>query len=93
VQALFQSEQGSDNAETVIDQFVRHRLGDQPADGGFENGRIPDAEVPLFARIVRGAVRQQDTIDRMLSEALPEEWKLERLDPVLRAVPRAPNWR
>ena len=89
VQALFQSEQGSDNAETVIDQFVRHRLGDQPADGGFENGRIPDAEVPLFARIVRGAVRQQDTIDRMLSEALPEEWKLDRLDPVLRAVLRA----
>ena len=27
VQALFQSEQGGDSAETVIDQFVRHRLG------------------------------------------------------------------
>ena len=88
VQALFQSEQGSDNAETVIDQFVRHRLGELPGTGGFEDGRIPDAEVPLFARIVRGAVRQQDTIDRMLSEALPEEWKFERLDPVLRAVLR-----
>ena len=28
VQALFQAEQGSTNAETVIDEFVRHRLGD-----------------------------------------------------------------
>jgi N utilization substance protein B len=89
VQALFQSEQGVDNPETVIDQFVRHRLGELAGTGGFEDGRVPDAEVPLFARIVRAAVRQQDTIDRMLSEALPVEWKLERLDPVLRALLRA----
>ena len=53
VQALFQSEQGSDNPEAVIDQFVRHRLGELPGGtGGFEDGRVPDAEVPLFARIV-----------------------------------------
>jgi transcription antitermination protein NusB len=89
VQALFQSEQGADNPEAVIDQFVRHRLGERPGNGGFEDGRVPDAEVPLFARIVRGAVRQQDTIDRMLTEALPSDWRLERLDPVLRALLRA----
>jgi len=89
VQALFQSEQGPENPETVIDQFVRHRLGELPGSGGFEDGRVPDAEVPLFARIVRAAVRQQDTIDRMLSEALPADWPLARLDPVLRALMRA----
>ena len=89
VQALFQSEQGPENPETVIDQFVRHRLGELPGLGGFEDGRIPDAEVPLFGRIVRSAVQQQDTIDRMLVEALPEDWPLARLDPVLRAVLRA----
>ena len=71
VQALFQSEQAQDNPETVIDQFVRHRLGELPGTGGFEDGRVPDADVPLFARIVRAAVTQQDTIDRMLAEALP----------------------
>ncbi len=27
VQALFQAEPAGDNPETVIDQFVRHRLG------------------------------------------------------------------
>ena len=89
VQALFQSEQGSENAEAVIDQFVRHRLGELPGSGGFEEGRIPEAEVPLFARIVRAAVQQQDTIDRMLAEALPAEWPLARIDPVLRALMRA----
>jgi transcription antitermination protein NusB len=89
VQALFQSEQSSDNAETVIDQFVRHRLGELPGTDGFEDGRIPDAEVPLFARIVRAAVRQQDTIDAMLAKSLPADWPLGRIDPVLRALLRA----
>ena len=89
MQALFQSEQAQDNPETVIDQFVRHRLGELPGTGGFEDGRVPDAEVPLFARIVRAAVAQQDTIDRMLAEALPADWPLARIDPVLRALMRA----
>lgn len=89
VQALFQSEQGQENPETVIDQFVRHRLGETVGDQGYEDGRIPDAEVPLFAKIVRAAVRQQDTIDAMLAEALPSDWPLSRIDPVLRALLRA----
>ena len=89
VQALFQTEQAQTSAETVIDEFVRHRLGILPGGGGFEDGRVPEAEVPLFARIVRAAVTQQETIDRMLAEALPAEWPLARLDPVLRALLRA----
>lgn len=89
VQALFQSEQAQDNPESVIDQFVRHRLGELPGTGGFEEGRAPDALAPLFARIVRAVVAQQDTLDRMLAESLPVEWPLARIDPVLRAVMRA----
>lgn len=89
VQALFQSEQAQENPETVIDQFVRHRLGETPSEHGYDEGRIPDAEVPLFASIVRASVRQQETIDRMLAEALPADWPLARIDPVLRALLRA----
>jgi N utilization substance protein B len=89
VQALFQSEQGPDNPETVIDQFVRHRLGELPGTGGFEEGRVPDAHVELFGQIVRMAVRRQGEVDRLLVEALPAEWPLARLDPVLRALLRA----
>ncbi len=89
VQALFQSEQGPENPEAVIDQFIRHRLGELPGTGGYEEGRVPDAHVPLFTRIVRTAVQQQQALDVMLVEALPAEWPLSRLDPVLRALLRA----
>ena len=86
---MFQSEQAQENPETVIDQFVRHRLGETAAEHGYEDGRIPDAEIPLFAQIVRQAVRQQDTIDVMVADALPSDWPLARIDPVLRALLRA----
>jgi N utilization substance protein B len=89
VQALFQAEQASESPETVIDQFIRHRLGELPGSGGFEDGRVPDAHVKLFGRIVRMAVERQDELDRLLAEALPPDWKLDRLDPVLRALLRA----
>ena len=91
VQALFQSEQGGATAETVIDEFVRHRLGELPGPGGggFEEGRVPDAHVPLFTRIVRTAVQQQDWLDALIAGALPSEWPMSRIDPVLRAVLRA----
>lgn len=89
VQALFQAEQGQDNPETVIDQFVRHRLGAPPDGAGFEEGLVQEAQVPLFARIVRETVRRQDMVDAKVSELLPVEWPLARLDPVLRALLRA----
>jgi N utilization substance protein B len=89
VQALFQSEQGPENPEAVIDQFLRHRLGVLPGMGGFEDGRAPDAHAKLFGRIVRVAAEKQDFLDAMLSESLPPEWPLARLDPVLRALLRA----
>jgi N utilization substance protein B len=88
VQALFQSEQAGETAETVIDQFVRHRLGASPADG-FEEGRVPDAHVPLFTSIVRTAGQQQERLDGLITGALPPEWPMPRLDPVIRALLRA----
>ena len=93
VQALFQAEQGGESAETVIDQFVRHRLGELPGrereGGGYEEGRVPDAHVKLFGRIVRETVQKQDKLDALLAESLPADWPLARLDPVLRALLRA----
>jgi transcription antitermination protein NusB len=89
-QALFQSEQGHESPEAVIEQFIRHRLGSAGGNGeAFNEGRVPDAQVPLFARIVRTAVEQQDRLDKLLAENLPPDWPLPRLDPVLRAMLRA----
>ncbi len=89
VQALFQSEQAAENAEAVIDQFVRHRLGELPGTGGYEEGRVPHAHTKLFGRIVRTAVEKQHDLDAIVADSLPEDWKLQRLDPVLRALLRA----
>jgi N utilization substance protein B len=93
VQALFQGEQAQDSAEAVIDQFVRHRLGALPGEttqsGSFNEGHVPDALVELFRQIVLTATARQEVIDRLLAETLPADWRLDRLDPVLRALLRA----
>jgi len=86
VQALYQAEQAQQSAETVIDQFIRHRLG---AAGDSDEGQLPEAQIPLFAHIVRTATLQQDTLDTLIANALPETWPMDRLDPVLRALLRA----
>lgn len=87
VQALFQCEQSGDTAETVISQFIRHRRVSSTA--SFDDGHIPDADLKLFQEIVLGVTRRQDDIDTKLSDVLPEQWPLPRLDPVLRALLRA----
>lgn len=93
VQALFQSEQSGESAEIVIDQFLRHRLGqlkgaDPVRADGFDEGRVPDADARLFGTIVRTAVARQDLLDRLIAENLPADWPFARIDPVLRAVLR-----
>ena len=89
VMALYQSEQGGETAETVIDQFIRHRLGDLPGTDGFEDGRIPEADVPLFAGLTRKTAQNGETIDAILAQHLDKDWPLPKLDPVLRALLRA----
>ena len=87
IQALFQSEQTGETTETVIDQFVRHRIG--PDAGGYEDGRVPLADVPLFAQVARGVARQSDSLDEIVAGHLAKDWTVARLDPVLRALLRA----
>ena len=89
VQALFQAEQSGDNFETVLDQFVRHRLGSVPGQQGFEDGRVEEADVPLFARILRGAATHTEDMDQLIASHLATGWAMGRLDPVLRAILRA----
>ncbi|TCH96562.1 transcription antitermination factor NusB [Roseococcus sp. SYP-B2431] len=89
VQALFQAEQSGDPIETVLDQFVRHRLGAVPGQEGFEDGRVEEADVPLFARILRGAATGTEDLDQVIASHLAAGWAMTRLDPVLRAILRA----
>ncbi|TDH61763.1 transcription antitermination factor NusB [Dankookia rubra] len=89
VQALFQSEQNNEPAEVVVSQFQRHRLGTQPGDGGFEEGRVPEADAPLFSSIVMLVARNAEAVDKTVAAHLDPSWPLGKLDPVLRALLRA----
>jgi N utilization substance protein B len=89
VQALFQAEQSGESVETVLDQFVRHRLGAAPGQEGFEDGRVEEADVPLFARVLRGAATEPGDLDQVITNHLASGWAMGRLDPVLRAILRA----
>jgi transcription antitermination protein NusB len=89
VQALFQSEQNNEPAEAVISQFQRHRLGIQPGDGGYEEGRVPEADAPLFAAIVMLVAKDAEAVDKVVAAHLDAAWPMGKLDPVLRALLRA----
>ncbi|MGH7107322.1 MAG: transcription antitermination factor NusB [Acetobacteraceae bacterium] len=89
VQALFQSDQSGDAPESVIDEFVRHRLGPAAERNAYEEGRVPEAEIALFTRIVHAAAAGQPARDSLLTTSLPADWPLGRLDPVLLALLRA----
>lgn len=89
VQALFQSEQTGESAETVAQQFIRHRIGAGEGTEAFEEGRVPLAHVPLFEAILRAAATRSEEADAEIRAHLQKDWTLDRLDPVLRALLRA----
>jgi transcription antitermination protein NusB len=89
VQALFQSEQTGESAETVADQFIRHRIGAGDGAEGFDEGAVPLAHIPLFEAILRAAATGAEAGDAEIRAHLSRDWTLERLDPVLRAALRA----
>ncbi len=89
VQALFQSEQTGESAETVAQQFIRHRIGAGDGDGAFDDGQVPLAHIPLFEAILKAAATHAEAADAEIRAHLQRDWTLERLDPVLRALLRA----
>lgn len=85
VQALYQLELNRGlMAESVIAEFARHRLG-REIDGELYG----EADIALFAEIVRGTAADRERLDREISAVLTEDWPLPRLETVLRAILRA----
>src|SRR5262249_54078271 len=88
VQALYQIDLTGTPAQTVITEFVQHRIGrDDP-----EGEKLVTADPQLFADIVRGTMTRCADIDRLADGALSDPWTLERLEMPLRAVLRAGTW-
>lgn len=84
VQALYQIDHSSSTTGSVLEQFLSYRLGDSfDADGEVEPNRN------LFSEIVLGVADRQTDIDDVISGALSKNWRLDRLELILRAILRA----
>jgi N utilization substance protein B len=84
VQALYQIDVSGTNPETVVAEFLKHRLG-RDIDGD----NYGEADPALFVDLVAGTVARQADLDRAISGVLNPDWPLARLETVLRAVLRA----
>jgi N utilization substance protein B len=84
VQALYQMETAGAGVEAVIREFTDHRF-----DRDIEGETLAQADEDYFASIVRGAVEDQNVIDKAIAARLATGWKLERIDATLRAIFRA----
>jgi N utilization substance protein B len=83
VQALYQMELSGDDAESVAQEFVDHRLGREPEISGGE------ADEDFFRALVNGVPQHQVEIDSSIARCLSSDWRLERIDSILRAILRA----
>jgi len=88
VQALYQLEMTKIDVETVVRDFKENRLD---ATNDVENGLPVDADKGFFGRIVRGVAFEKD-LDEVIARSLTEDWTVERLESVLRAILRAGSY-
>lgn len=84
VQAIYQMELTGVDAEAVAAEFIEHRFEREP-----EMTPAGPADESFFADIVRGVPRHQVEIDRSIAKCLAADWRLERVDSILRAILRA----
>jgi len=82
VQAIYQMELTGNDAESVAQEFCEHRFGE------IECG-TDEPDEDFFSDLVRGVPHHQVEIDRAIAEGLSENWKLQRIDSILRAILRA----
>jgi N utilization substance protein B len=83
VQALYQAELTGAPVETVLAEFLAHRL-DEEVDGV----SLAAADRGLLEFLVRGAGTKRDELDDMLAAVLDEDWPVERLETLLRILLR-----
>ena len=70
--------------ESVIGEFINHRLGEE-----IDGAKFVAADPQLFADIVRGAAHRRAEVDGMLAAALEPRYALDRMELLMRAILRA----
>ena len=84
VQAIYQMELTGVNAGEVAKEFIDHRFGHEK-----ELAPAGEPDETFFAEIVHGVPHHQVEIDRAIAGSLAENWKMQRIDSILRAILRA----
>ncbi len=84
VQALYQIELGGGAPESVVREFIEHRLAEQP-----DEAELAEADPALLATLVAGVASEAALLDDMLSAVLAEGWPVERLETLLKLILRA----
>lgn len=84
VQALYQADHSGTHPDTVLEEFLRYRLGDS-----FDTESEVAPNRNLFTEIVRGVSAHRAALDDMIAASLSNKWTMERLEYILRAVLRA----
>ncbi|MGZ5931550.1 MAG: transcription antitermination factor NusB [Rhizomicrobium sp.] len=84
VQAIYQMELTGVDAEAVASEFIEHRFEHEP-----EMKEAGPGDEEFFCAIVRGVPQHQVEIDRSIAKCLAADWRLERVDSILRAILRA----
>jgi N utilization substance protein B len=84
IQALYQMEITGIDSESVAEEFTLWRFGREP-----EFLVLGEPDEAFFADIVAGVPRLQDEIDAAIAGCLTEEWRMSRVDSILRAILRA----
>ena len=84
VQALYQMDVSGVGVEAVVREFGDHRF-----DHIIEGVDMAKADTVFFAELVRGAVKSQGDVDKIVVAHLATGWRLERIDATARAILRA----
>jgi len=84
VQAIYQMELTGVDADAVAREFIEHRFEHEP-----EMKSAGPADEAFFAAIVTGVPVHQVEIDQSIAKCLASDWRLERVDSILRAILRA----
>lgn len=84
VQALYQMEISKVPAKIIVSEFIDHRLGEI-----IDDDQYSKVDNDFFNDIVIGVEQRFCEIDDHISQALSDDWTLERIESVARAVLRA----
>jgi len=83
-QALYQHDMDGTAVVSLLHEFHQHRLG-----ATIEDAEYADADVDFFDDLVTGALARIDEIDALISANVTADWKIERLDKLMKAILRA----